>query len=54
MNKPMPTEMPARSARGTASRIALRKPVRTRIVISTPSHTTRPIACGQVICGAMV
>ncbi len=50
----MPTEMPERSDRGTASKTALRKPVSTRIRISTPSHTTRPIACGQVIFDAMV
>ena len=54
MNSPMPTEIAERSVRGTALKIARRKPVITRMVISTPSQTTRPMACGQVICGAMV
>ncbi len=54
MNRPMPIEMPTRSERGTALNTAVRKPVSTSRAISTPSMTISPIACGQVICGAMV
>ena len=53
MNRPMPTEMPVRSDRGTALKTARRKPVNTRIVMMMPSQTTRPIAWAQVICGAI-
>ncbi len=54
MNRPMPTEMAARMDRGTALKTALRKPVSTRMVIRTPSQTTRPMAWGHVIFWAMV
>ena len=43
-----------RSGGGTALNTAVRKPVSTRIVMMMPSQTTRPMACGQVICGARV
>ena len=54
MNSPMPIEMPTRRDRGTALNTAVRNPVSTSSAISTPSITISPIACGQVICGAMV
>ena len=54
MKRPIPIEMPTRSERGTALNTAVRNPVSTKAAISRPSTTIRPIACGQVIFGAMV
>ena len=54
MNTPMPTAIADFSAAGTALNTAVRKPVNTSSTMMTPSMTTRPIASGQVICGAMV
>ena len=52
MNRPIPTLMAVRSAAGTALNTARRTPVSTRIVMITPSITTRPMASAQVICEA--
>ncbi len=54
MNRPMPTPMAYFSGSGTASNTATRKPVSTRMPMMMPSSTTRPMACGQVISGAIV
>ncbi len=54
MNTPTPTAIAALSSGGTALNTAVRKPVATRIRMMMPSTTTRPIASGQVTCGAMV
>ena len=48
MKKPMPTTIAFLSSSGMALKMASRKPVRTRIVIATPSRTMRPMACGNV------
>ena len=54
MNRPMPTAIADFSAAGTARNTAVRNPVSTSATMIRPSITTRPIASGQVICGAMV
>ena len=54
MNTPMPTAIADFSDAGTARNTAVRNPVSTSATMMTPSMTTRPIASGQVICGAMV
>ena len=48
MKKPIPTTIATLSDSGTALNTAVRKPVSTRMVISTPAHTTRPMMAGQV------
>ena len=52
MNKPMPAPIEYFSASGTAWNTAVRNPVRTKSKTITPSITTRPNACGQVMNGA--
>ena len=52
-NSPIPTLMAVRMEGGTARKTAVRMPVSTSRVISRPSQTTSPMACAQVICGAM-
>ena len=49
----MPTPIAVLSCVGTERNTAVRRPVSTRIAMSTPSITTRPIASAQVICGAI-
>ena len=49
----MPTPIAVFSWVGTARNTAVRSPVSTRMAISTPSMTTRPIASAQVISGAI-
>ncbi len=49
----MPTLIAVRSGGGTARKIAVRTPVKTSSVMMMPSHTIRPIACDQVIVGAI-
>ena len=49
----MPTPIAVLSCVGTDRNTAVRSPVSTRMPISTPSMTTRPIASAQVICGAI-
>ena len=48
MKKPMPTTIAFLSSSGMALKMASRKPVRTRMVMATPSRKMRPIACGKV------
>ena len=52
-NSPMPTPIAVLSCVGTERNTAVRRPVSTRIAMSTPSITTSPIASAQVICGAI-
>lgn len=52
MNMPMPTPMAFFMAIGMALMIMVRRPVAARMTITTPISTTRPRACGQVMCGA--
>ena len=47
-NRPMPMPIARLRSIGIASRIALRRPVSTRIEITRPSITITPIACSQV------
>ena len=54
MKRPIPTPIAYFSCSGTAWNTADLNPVSTKIKISTPSRTTRPIASAQVICGANV
>ncbi len=54
MNSPIPTAIAAFSSGGTALNTAVRKPVTASSTITSPSITTRPIASGQLISGAMV
>jgi hypothetical protein len=49
----MPTPMAIFNWAGTARNSASRSPVSTKIAMSTPSITTRPIASAQVIVGAI-
>jgi hypothetical protein len=53
MNRPMPTLIATLSCPGTALKTALRNPVRTRSRMISPSMTTRPIACAQVMPGSL-
>ena len=48
MNRPMPTLIARLRLSGTASSIASRKRVSTRMVMTTPSRNTMVIACGHV------
>ena len=48
MNRPIPIPMARFRSSGIAFMIATRRPVRTRIEITTPSITITPIACGHV------
>jgi hypothetical protein len=54
MNRPIPTAIAALSEGGTMLNTAVRKPVAARTSTTSPSTTTRPMASGQVICGARV
>ncbi len=54
MKAPIPAAMAALSSAGIALKTAVRKPVRANTTMMMPSMTTRPIASGQVTCGAMV
>ncbi len=47
MKRPIPTLMDCFNAMGIAFMIASRKPVRTRIVMATPSRKTTPMAADQ-------
>ena len=53
INKPIPTEIATLSAVGIALNTAILNPVRTKIRITIPSKTTRPIACAHVAFFAM-
>ena len=48
MKKPMPTTIAFLSSIGMALKIASRKPVSTRMVMTTPSSTTMPMAAGKL------
>ena len=52
MKRPMPTLIAVLSCPGTALKIAVRKPVSTRMRRMTPSMTTSPIASAHVIPGS--
>ena len=52
MNSPMPTLMACLSASGMAFMISVRSPVTASTMMISPSSTTSPIACGQVMNGA--
>jgi hypothetical protein len=54
MNSPMPTAIDALSCAGTALNTAWRTPVATSASTTSPLITTSPIACGQLISGAIV
>jgi hypothetical protein len=54
MNNPIPTAIAAFSDGGTMLKTAVRKPVAASTTTTSPSTTTRPIASGQLICGASV
>ena len=54
MNAPIPAAIAILSGSGMALNTAVRNPVRPRITMITPLTTTRPIASGQVTCGAIV
>jgi hypothetical protein len=49
MNRPIPTLIAVLSSIGIALKIAVRRPTRTRIAITMPSSTTRPMASAQLI-----
>ena len=53
MNRPIPTLIATRRFGGTARKTASRKPVSTNKVITAPSMTTSPMACGHVMIGAI-
>ena len=44
----MPMAIAFLSGRGMALKMAVRRPVSTRIVMTMPSITTMPMACGMV------
>ena len=48
INSPIPTEIATLRAVGIALKTAILNPVRTKIRITIPSRTTRPIACAHV------
>lgn len=52
MKQPMPAAIAALSAAGMARKTAVRKPVTPSSTMMTPSITTKPIASGQLTCGA--
>jgi len=54
MNAPIPTAIADLRAGGTAVNTAVRKPVTASTTMTRPSITTRPMASGQVIMGAIV
>ncbi len=54
MNRPIPTPIAYFSGSGMMLNTLTRRPVSTRAKMMMPSRTTRPIACGQVISGAIV
>jgi hypothetical protein len=54
MNSPMPAAMAALSSTGTALNTAWRAPTATSPSTTNPLIITRPMACGQLITGAMV